>query len=206
MNKQERATAIQKILDHYIPDPKVPLHHSSNYTLLVAVLLSAQCTDERVNKTTPTLFARADTPEKMIELTPKEIEEIIRPCGLAPTKAKAIWNLSKQLIEKHRGRVPQTLQKLMELPGVGRKTALVVVSHAFDIPAFPVDTHIHRCAKRWGLSSGKNVLQTEKDLCALFPKKSWNKLHLQIILFARKYCPARGHIKADCPICKQLDE
>jgi endonuclease-3 len=195
---------ICKILDELFPDPQIPLKHRDPYTLLIAVLLSAQCTDARVNVITPTLFALADTPEKMVRLDPKKIEEIIRPCGLAPTKAKAIWNLSKDLIERHGGKVPDSFEELEKLPGVGHKTASVVMAQAFGHPAFPVDTHIHRCAQRWGLSSGKSVVQTEKDLKKVFPKKSWNKVHLQIILYARTYCPARGHKIDLCPICKAL--
>ncbi len=200
-----KAKQIAKILDQYFPNPKIPLDSKDPFTLLIAVLLSAQCTDKRVNQITPLLFNRADTPQKMIRLSPKEIEEIIRPCGLAKTKSNAIWQLSCDLIEKHHSSVPNTMEKLIELPGVGRKTASVVLIHAFDIPAFPVDTHIHRCAARWGLSSGKSVKQTEADLKKLFPEKSWKKLHLQMILFARQYCPARGHNPKLCPICSQLE-
>jgi endonuclease-3 len=192
---------IQKILDEHFPHPPIPLHHKDSYTLLIAVLLSARCTDARVNQITPLLFALADTPEKMIQLTPKEIEEVIRPCGLAPAKSKAIWGLSKILLKKHQGMVPQTFEELEHLPGVGHKTASVVMAQAFGVAAFPVDTHIHRCAKRWGLSPGKSVAQTERDLKKVFPKRSWKKLHLQIIYFGRKYCPARGHVIKKCPIC-----
>lgn len=195
------AGKIAKILDEYVPHPKIPLQHENPYTLLIAVLLSAQCTDKRVNEVTPKLFAKAKTPEAMIELAQEEIQEIIRPCGLSKAKSKAIWQLSKDLIQHHRGRVPKTLKALEQLPGVGHKTASVVLIQAFQIPAFPVDTHIHRCAKRWGLSSGKSVAQTEKNLKRLFPKKSWAKIHLQIILFARQYCPARGHNPEECPVC-----
>lgn len=193
-----------EILDRHFPSPEIPLNHLNPYTFLIAVLLSAQCTDARVNSVTPTLFAKASTPEEMILLTPYEIEQIIRPCGLAPKKSKAIWELSHLLIERHKGRVPKSLEALEQLPGVGHKTASVVMSQVFNEPAFPVDTHIHRCAKRWGLSSGKNVVQTERDLKAAFPKSTWNKLHLQIIYFARAYCPARGHDEAKCPICSKL--
>jgi endonuclease III len=195
------ATQIQKILNELFPNPSIPLNHSDPYTLLIAVLLSAQCTDARVNLVTPHLFARASKPEEMVLLTIPEITEIIRTCGLSNTKAKAIWHLSKILVEKHKGKVPASFAALEKLPGVGHKTASVVMSQAFHKPAFPVDTHIHRCAKRWGLSSGKNVEQTEKDLKKAFPKKSWNKVHLQIIYFARKYCPAKGHDPKKCPIC-----
>lgn len=204
MNKKEKAKWVQKILDQYFPHPEVPLHYTSSYTLLIAVLLSARCTDERVNKITPLLFAKAKTPRAMIRLTIPEIRDIIRPCGLSPTKAKAIWNLSKLLLEQHHGKVPDTFEELEELPGVGHKTASVVMSHAFNKASFPIDTHIFRCAKRWGLSSGKNVAQVEKDLKALYPEKTWHKLHLQIIHFARKYCPARGHKAAECPICSKI--
>lgn len=201
MKKQTWACQIADILNELFPHPEIPLIHKDPYTLLVAVLLSAQCTDARVNLITPKLFARADTPEKMVTLTPKEIEEIIRPCGLAVAKAKSIWKLSSDIWEKHGGRVPQTFEELEELPGVGHKTASVVMAQAFHVPAFPVDTHIHRCARRWKLSKGKTVKETEKDLKRLFPKNQWNKLHLQIIYFARTYCPARGHNKEQCPIC-----
>jgi endonuclease-3 len=200
------ATQIQKILDELFAEPAIPLAHSDAYTLLIAVLLSAQCTDARVNLVTPHLFAKASTPEEMVLLTIPEITEMIRTCGLSNTKAKAIWNLSKILIEKHKGKVPASFAALEKLPGVGHKTASVVMSQAFHKPAFPVDTHIHRCAKRWGLSSGKNVEQTEKDLKRAFPKKSWNKVHLQIIYFARKYCPAKGHDPKKCPICSVVSK
>ncbi len=203
-SKQERAKLIQKKLNQLYPDPKIPLKHTSPYTLLIAVLLSAQCTDARVNQITPLLFAKAKTPLAMSKLSIAEIEKIIRPCGLSNNKAKAIRNLSKQLLENHAGRVPKTLKELEALPGVGHKTASVVMAQAFHVPAFPVDTHIHRNAKRWGLSSGKSVIQTEKDLKAVFKEQSWTKLHLQIIYFAREYCQARGHKKDDCPICSML--
>lgn len=201
MNKKEKAAKIVAILHGLYPEPSIPLKHSSSYTLLIAVLLSAQCTDARVNQITPHLFKKADTPEKMLKLTPEEIEDIIRPCGLAPRKSKAIWALSKIIIDKYAGTVPCSFEELEELPGVGHKTASVVMSQAFHQPAFPVDTHIHRCAKRWGLSKGKNVVETEKDLKRLFPKDRWNRLHLQIIYFAREYCQARGHDISLCPIC-----
>ncbi len=201
MKKTEKAKQIGQILDELFPHPEIPLHHIDSYTLLIAVLLSAQCTDARVNLTTPKLFSKANTPEKMVRLSPKEIETIIRPCGLAPTKSRAIWNLSEDLIQHHRSKVPNTFEELEKLPGVGHKTASVVMAHAFHCPAFPVDTHIHRCAQRWGLSSGKSVIQTERDLKKLFPKSEWILRHLQIIYFARKYCPARGHKKEGCPIC-----
>ncbi|MCE2982728.1 MAG: endonuclease III [Parachlamydia sp.] len=192
---------ISKILNTLYPEPAIPLQHSSPYTLLIAVLLSAHCTDARVNLVTPALFAKASTPEEMITLTPSEIEAIIRTCGLGPTKSKAIWELSKILVDSYQGQVPDTFMALEALPGVGHKTASVVMSQAFHQAAFPVDTHIHRCAKRWGLTSGKNVKETEKDLKALFPKKDWNRLHLQIIYFGREYCQARKHEVSLCPIC-----
>lgn len=201
----KKTKEIQKILNTLFPDPSIPLEHTDPYTLLIAVLLSAQCTDARVNLVTPALFAKASTPQEMIKLSIEEITDIIRTCGLSNTKAKAIWNLSKILIDKHGGKVPASFSDLEALPGVGHKTASVVMSQAFHEPAFPVDTHIHRCAKRWGLSSGKSVEQTEKDLKSLFPKNSWNKLHLQIIYFARKYCPAKGHDPKKCPICHLIN-
>lgn len=204
MNKKERAKIIRTILNRTFPNPPIPLKHRSSYTLLIAVLLSAQCTDKRVNLTTPELFAKASTPKKMAALPVKTIEAIIRPCGLAPTKARAIKKLSQILVDDYGGRVPGTLEELESLPGVGHKTASVVLIHAFQKPAFPVDTHIHRCAKRWGLSCGKSVKKTEEDLKELFPKSSWEKLHLQIIYYAREFCPARGHNIDDCPICKRL--
>ena len=192
------------MLDDLFPSPEIPLHHDSPYTLLIATLLSAQCTDKRVNEVTPLLFAKAKIPEAMIELTPDSIYKIIKPCGLGHTKANAIWNLSKILIDQHGSVVPASFEELEALPGVGHKTASCVMAHSFKVPAFPVDTHIHRLAKRWGLSSGKSVVQTETDLKALFPKTSWNKLHLQIIYYARSHCPALGHNTANCPICSQL--
>lgn len=204
MKKKEKAALIKKILDKYFPNPTIPLDHKDNYTLLIATLLSARCTDARVNETTPLLFKKAKTPRQMVKLKVKEIEDIIRPCGLAPAKAKAIWNLSKILNEKHKGKVPDNFEDLEALPGVGHKTASVLMAQAFHQPAFPVDTHIHRLAKRWGLSSGKSVVQTERDLKKIFPEKSWIKLHLQIIYFGRKYCPAKKHDPQKCPICSQI--
>lgn len=179
-------------LDKLYPETPVPLDHTDAYTLLIAVLLSAQCTDERVNKITPHLFAKAKTPQEMIRLEVDEIREIIRPCGLSPRKSQAISELSTILIEKHKGEVPESFEDLEELPGVGHKTASVVMSQAFGHPAFPVDTHIHRLLTRWGITNGKNVEQTEKDAKALFPKASWNKLHLQIIFYGRSHSPARS--------------
>lgn len=201
---KQKAAEIARILDELFPETPIPLQHSDPYTLLVAVVLSAQCTDERVNQITPILFAKADNPFEMAKLDADEIREIIKPCGLSPTKSKAIKNLSEILVEKYSGKVPATFNELEALPGVGHKTASVVMSQAFGFPAFPVDTHIHRLAWRWGLSSGKNVEATEKDLKALFPESSWNKLHLQIIFFGRQYCPAKGHDPAKCPICSRF--
>lgn len=191
---------IQAILDHYFPNPTPPLHHKDPYTLLIAVVLSARNTDAKVNQVTPHLFARASTPYQMVQLTTAEIQAIIRTCGLSPTKAKNIHKLSQILIDKHRGKVPPTFEELEELPGVGHKTASVVMAQAFHIPAFPVDTHILRSAHRWGLSRGKTPEKVEADLKKLFPKKDWIKVHLQIIYFARKFCPARGKHEG-CPIC-----
>ncbi len=204
MTKKERAKLIQRILNKLFPNPDIPLSHEDPYTLLIAVLLSAQSTDARVNLVTPKLFAKAKTPQEMVKLSPEKIEEIIRPCGLSRNKSRAIWQLSQDLLAHHKGKVPKSFEELEELPGVGHKTASVVMIQAFGLPAFPVDTHIHRCGERWGLSSGKNVVQTERDLKKLFPKNSWNKLHLQMIYFARKYCPARGHKVDECPICKEF--
>lgn len=203
MNKKEKAADIARILNKLYPSPPIPLNHQDPYTLLVAVLLSAQCTDERVNKVTPLLYAQADNPFDMAALSVEEIKEIIRPCGLSPQKSKAIHQLSKTMVEEFQGQVPANLETLETFPGVGHKTASVVMSQAFGVPAFPVDTHIHRLAYRWGLSTGKNVTQTEKDLKRLYPKESWNKLHLQIIYFGREYCPARGHQFSECPICSK---
>lgn len=202
MTRRERALEIAEILNHYYPQVDVPLHHEDPYTLLIAVLLSAQCTDKRVNKTTPILFAMADNPYAMARLEVGVIEDIVRPCGLAPRKSKAISGLSQILIDKYGGEVPADMEKLEELPGVGHKTASVVMSQAFGQPAFPVDTHIHRLAYRWKLSTGKNVKKTEEDLKKAFPEELWNKVHIQIILFGREFCPARGHKPDECPICK----
>lgn len=206
MNKKEKALWIAEQLEELFPDPGIPLKHHSDFTLLIAVLLSAQCTDARVNQVTPQLFALADTPEKMQHIPVEQVVEIIKPCGLYKRKAEAIVGLSEILVKKHRGKVPNTFAALEELPGVGHKTASVVMSQAFHKPAFPVDTHIHRLAKRWGLSEGKTVVQAEKNLKAAFPRELWNKVHLQIIYYARKYCPARGHKEEKCPICRGLQE
>lgn len=202
MTKREVAAEIAKRLDAFYPDPPIPLDHKDPYTLLVAVLLSAQCTDERVNKITPLLFSEADNPYDMINLTVEEIREIIKPCGLSPMKSKGIFGLSRILVEEYNGVVPADMAALEKMPGVGHKTASVVMCQAFGEPAFPVDTHIHRLAWRWKLSTGKSVAQTEKDLKRIYPREIWNKLHLQIIYFGREYCPARGHNPMVCPICK----
>ena len=204
MLKKERASYILKELERLYPETPIPLDHTSPYTLLVAVLLSAQCTDERVNKVTPALFARAHTPDLMAEVPVSEIEDLIRPCGLAPRKAQAIQGLSVILRDRYQSEVPEDLDILETLPGVGHKTASVVMSQAFGVPAFAVDTHIHRLAQRWGLTKGKNVKQTEKDLKACFPRESWNALHLRIIFYGREYCSARGCDGTKCPMCKTL--
>ena len=199
--KKEKAGKIQSILDSLYPAPPIPLEHRDPFTLLIAVLLSAQTTDARVNLVTPALFAKADTPQKMARLSVDEIHDAIRTCGLAPSKAKNISALSKKIIEEHNGEVPREIGALEKLPGIGHKTASVVMAQAFGEPAFPVDTHIHRLAYRWALSNGKNVKQTESDLKKFFPRESWNKLHLQIIYFGREYCPALRHDFDRCPIC-----
>ena len=204
MNKKERVTFVIDKLEALYPNPGIPLDHKDAYTLLIAVLLSAQCTDKRVNQITPLLFAKADTPRQMVKLSVEEIQEIIRPCGLSPAKAKAIHRLSEILLEKHKGEVPDNFEDLEFLPGVGHKTASVVMAQIFEQPAFPVDTHIHRLMHRWKLSNGNSVEQTEKDAKRLFPENLWNKLHLQIIYFGREYCPARGHIIEQCPICSKI--
>lgn len=201
--KLKKAKAIAKILDKIYPEVDVPLDNEDSYTLLVAVILSARCTDVRVNQITPFLFAKADTPKKMAKMKIADIQKIIKPCGLSPQKAKNIHRMSEILLEEHDGKVPKTFEELEMLPGVGHKTASVVMSQAFNVPAFPIDTHIHRLARRWGLSSGRNVVETERDLKELFPEKTWNKIHLQIIFFGREYCPARGHKKDVCPICSK---
>ncbi|HAY77360.1 MAG TPA: endonuclease III [Gemmatimonadetes bacterium] len=202
MLKRDRVDFILSRLRELYPEPPVPLDHSDPYTLLVAVLLSAQCTDERVNQVTPRLFERAKTPKAMMEVAVEEIRQIIRPCGLSPQKSKAIAGLSRILIEEHRGEVPEDIEALERLPGVGHKTASVVMAQAFGIPSFPVDTHIHRLSQRWGLTSGKNVVQTERDLKRLFPEESWNRLHLQMIFYGREFCTARGCDGRVCEICR----
>ena len=201
---EQKAQIIVETLEALYPEVPVPLNHNSNYTLLIAVLLSAQCTDVRVNQVTPQLFALANTPEQMVQLSVEQIRDIIRPCGLSPRKSKAIYELSEILLQKHDKKVPESLVELEALPGVGHKTASVVMSQAFGHPAFPVDTHIHRLAWRWGLTNGKNVEQTEKDLKRIFPIELWNKLHLQIIFFGREYCPARAHNPRTCPLCSKV--
>lgn len=201
MNRALKAARIQTILDEHFGNPPIPLDHADPFTLLVAVLLSAQCTDVRVNQVTPALFALANTPQAMQNVPVAVIQAIVRPCGLSPQKAKAIAALSRILVEEHRGKVPRDLAALERLPGVGHKTASVVMAQAFSVPSFPVDTHIHRLAWRWGLSSGRSVEQTERDLVRTFPREHWNKLHLQFIHFGRTFCAAVKHSPADCPIC-----
>ena len=201
MTKAEKVQFIIDELERIYPKTPVPLDHTDEYTLLISVLLSAQCTDKRVNLVTPFLFEKANNPYDMVKLQIDEIRQIIRPCGLSPKKSKAIWELSEILINKYDGVVPNDMEQLEEFPGVGHKTASVVVSQAFGVPAFPVDTHIHRLAQRWGLTNGKNVIQTEKDLKRLFPQKSWNKLHLQIIYYGREFCTARSCYGITCKIC-----
>jgi len=205
MNKIDRARFVKKELDKIFPNPPIPLDHESVFTLLIAVLLSAQCTDKRVNQVTPELFRLANNPQKMSKLRVDQIRKIIRPCGLSPKKSKAIKDLSKILLGEHKGQVPENFESLEQLPGVGHKTASVVMSQGFGHPAFPVDTHIHRLAQRWRLTNGKNVKQTEKDLKRLFKKKDWNRLHLQIIMYGREYCSARGCFGLTCLICSEVN-
>lgn len=210
MTRKEKAAFVAEKLAELYPRTSIPLDHEDPYTLLVAVLLSAQCTDKKVNEITPLLFAKARTPQQMMRLRVEEIQDIIRPCGLSPMKSKGIHGLSRIIVEEHGGKVPQSFEALEALPGVGHKTASVVMAQAFGVPAFPVDTHIHRLAYRWTLSTGKNVEQTEADLKKLFPEDTWNDLHLRIIYFGREYCPAKGHDPRECPICavigrKKLD-
>jgi len=204
MTRAQRAALIDRRLAELYPETPIPLMHRDAYTLLVAVLLSAQSTDKGVNKVTPRLFERAVTPEQMSRVPVEEVREIIRPCGLSPQKARAIVELSRLLVERHGGQVPRTFAELEALPGVGHKTASVVMAQAFGVPAFPVDTHIHRLAQRWGLSSGRNVEQTERDLKALFPKEHWNQLHLRIIFYGREHCTARGCDGTGCGLCREL--
>ena len=202
MKKSEKASLISEILDQHFPRTPIPLDHTDHFTLLVAVLLSAQCTDERVNTVTPVLFKKAKNPKEMSKLSEQQIYKIIKPCGLGPKKSKAIRNLSKILVEEYDSKIPCDIDKLEKLPGVGHKTASVVISQGFGIPAFPVDTHIHRLAQRWGLTSGKNVVITERDLKKIFPEENWNKLHLQIIFWGREFCTARSCFALECEICR----
>jgi endonuclease-3 len=204
LSKKDKVKAIVNILDELYPTVPIPLDHKDPYTLLIAVLLSAQCTDERVNQITPKLFARADNPFDMVLMSIDEIKAIIKPCGLSPMKSKGIWHLSDMIIKLHNGKVPQDFKALESMPSVGHKTASVVMAQAFDVPAFPVDTHIHRLMYRWGLSNGKSVEQTERDGKRLFPKEKWNNLHLQIIYYGREYCPARGFSLDKCIITRQF--
>lgn len=204
MTEKERANCVLEYLEKLYPKTPVPLEHDDAYTLLIAVLLSAQCTDVRVNQVTPALFKLADNPADMAKKKVESIQRIIRPCGLSPRKSRSISELSRLLTRRHDGEVPQDMDALEALPGVGHKTASVVMSQAFGVPAFPVDTHIHRLAQRWKLTSGTNVVQTERDLKRLFPKTSWNKLHLQIIFYGREHCTARGCDGRQCPLCKEL--
>lgn len=201
MKKSERAKFIENRLDELYGQPEIPLNHRDPFTFLVAVVLSAQCTDERVNKTTPDLFKLADSPEKMAKLSVARIEKIIKPCGLSPQKSKAIKKLSQIIATEHGGQVPDTFEELEALPGVGHKTASVVMAQVYGVPAFPVDTHIHRLAQRWGLTNGQSVKKTEQDLKRLFPKEAWNRLHLQIIYYGREFCSARGCDGTKCEIC-----
>jgi endonuclease-3 len=204
MLRKDRAAYIQNRLQQLYPETSIPLDHKDPYTLLIAVLLSAQCTDVRVNQITPLLFARADSPQDMVKLSVEEIKEIIRPCGLSSMKSKGIAGLSQILLNEHGGEVPADIKALEALPAVGHKTASVVMAQAFGVPCFPVDTHIHRLAQRWGLTSGKNVAQTERDLRRLFPESRWNDLHLQIIFYGREYCTAHGCDGRVCPICRSV--
>jgi endonuclease-3 len=204
MTKKQRSKLVKEILDKYFKNPKIPLNYINTYTFLIAILLSAQATDKKVNEITPILFKKAKNPKEMLNIKLSELEKIIKPIGLYKTKAKNILKLSEILAEKFNSKVPKTLEELESLPGVGHKTASVLMAQEFKEPAFPVDTHIHRCAKRWKLSDGKNVKKTEEDLKKLFDKKDWIKLHLQIIYFARKYCFAKNHNKKDCPICSVI--
>jgi len=202
MKKSDRAKIVKKVLDRVYPETPIPLNHKDNFTLLIAVLLSAQCTDERVNEVTPNLFSIASNPKDISKLSVEKIYQIIRPCGLGPQKSKAIHELSNILIKKYNQNVPDNFKDLESLPGVGHKTASVVMSQGFGVPAFPVDSHIHRLSQRWGLTNGKNVKTTEEDLKKIFPKLSWNKLHLQIIFWGREYCIAKSCFGLECEICK----
>ena len=206
MNRSERVKFISRSLNKLYPNPPIPLNHNSIFTLLIAVILSAQCTDIRVNQVTPMLFKKANNPKKMVQLGIKEIKKIIRPCGLSPQKSKALFELSKILIKEFKGKVPNSFEALEALPGVGHKTASVVMSQGFGHDAFPVDTHVHRLAQRWRLTSGKNVKQTEKDLKRLFPVAEWNRLHIQIIMYGREFCTARGCNGSSCNICSEVNK
>lgn len=205
MKRSERAALTQKILDEHVPDPQIPLNYTSPFTLLCAVILSAQCTDKRVNEVTPKLFAVADTPEKMVKLDLQTLEDMIRPCGLAPAKAKGLKGSAEAILREHNGEVPGSMEELEKLPSVGHKTASVILCHIFKIPAVPVDTHVHRVMKRWRLSSGKSVRQTEADFKKLFSPENWERLHLQMIHFGRNICTAKKHSRDSCPACSQLD-
>lgn len=204
MNRKERASVVHRRLNALYPETEIPLDHADPYTLLVAVVLSAQCTDKMVNRVTPALWKLADNPQDMSRQPVEKIRKIIQPCGLSPQKSKAIKELSKILVDEHRGQVPPSFEALEKLPGVGHKTASVVMAQAFGVPAFPIDTHIHRLAQRWGLTSGRSVNHTEKDLKRLFPESSWNCLHLQIIFYGREHCTARGCDGTVCGICREL--
>jgi endonuclease-3 len=204
MTRKEKAKAILEHLERLYPDPPIPLHHTNPFTMCIAVLLSAHTTDKSVNAATPALFKLADNPVDMVKLSPEKIQSLIRTVGLSKTKSSNVWNLSRILLEKHGGKLPETMEELEELPGVGHKTASVVMCQAFGVPAFPVDTHIHRLAERWGLSDGKNVEKTEADLKAVFPVESWIKLHLQLIYYGREFCPARNHDLTRCELCDRF--
>lgn len=204
MTRKEKAHAIQAVLERLYPDPPIPLYHTNGFTMCIAVLLSAQTTDKSVNACTPALFKLADNPADMIKLTPERIQGLIKTIGLSKTKSRNVWNLSRILLEKHGGKLPETMEELEALPGVGHKTASVVMAQVYGEPAFAVDTHIHRLAERWGLSNGMNVARTEKDLQAVFPRESWSKVHLQMIYYGREHCPARNHDLSRCEICDRF--
>ena len=205
MNKSDKVQFISESLDELYPNPPIPLNHDSVFTLLIAVILSAQCTDVRVNLVTPELFKKANNPKKMIKLGAEEIRKIIKPCGLSPKKSKSLFELSKILVKQYKGEVPESFEALESLPGVGHKTASVVMSQGFGNDAFPIDTHVHRLAQRWGLTNGKNVKQTEKDLKRIFPKTEWNRLHIQIIMYGREFCTARGCNGTSCNLCSKIN-
>jgi len=205
MNKSDKVQFISESLDELYPNPPIPLNHDSVFTLLIAVILSAQCTDVRVNLVTPELFKKANNPKKMIKLGAEEIRKTIKPCGLSPKKSKSLFELSKILVKQYKGEVPESFEALESLPGVGHKTASVVMSQGFGNDAFPIDTHVHRLAQRWGLTNGKNVKQTEKDLKRIFPKTEWNRLHIQIIMYGREFCTARGCNGTSCNLCSKIN-